>query len=229
MENMIINYIKCGSVEIINYRGKENVKLELMNDCYKKIYNKYDWLFFFDIDEFLFLKKYTNIKSYLNNRSLFERFTESEKKVAYNLSRKAGIKTIIKGHLKYIKKVDCQHRISMKLKTCDGFGNIVSLKNIITNKADYENYYINHFYSKSTEEFINKINKGDIMFGHNSEWNLAKVRVYFGLNKITLEKIDLIEKYSKLNLSKFKLKIKYPKNISSNITEARIMNQKKEL
>ena len=212
-----------------------------MNDCYKKNYNRFDWLFFFDIDEFLFLKNYTNVKSYLNNinlyrckkihfnwvfftdnnllyyenKSLFERFTERDPKVAYNLSRKSGIKTIIKGHLNYIKKVDCQHRISLKLKTCNGFGNIESLDGIETNKADYENYYINHFYCKSTEEFINKLNKGDIIYGYNDEWNLAKVRVYFGYNKITSEKINIIENYTKLNLSQFKLKIKWIKNISS--------------
>ena len=37
IENIILNYIKNGSVEVINYRGKEKAQLELMNDCYKKI------------------------------------------------------------------------------------------------------------------------------------------------------------------------------------------------
>ena len=36
-----------------------------MNNCYKKYNHKYDWLIFYDMDEFLYLKNYTNIKKFL--------------------------------------------------------------------------------------------------------------------------------------------------------------------
>ena len=233
IDDILVKYIKKGSVEIINIRGKEKVQMDMMNHCYKKNFNKFDWLFFFDIDEFLFLKNYKNVKEYLSkdnlkkcdkihfnwifhtdnnllyydNRTIFQRFTEREPKVRYNLSRKAGIKTIIRGHLKNIKKVECQHRISLKLRNCNPYGKITALDGIETLEADYENYYIDHFYSKSTEEFINKLNKGDIIFGNEYNWNMAKVKTYFGYNKITLEKINLIENHTNLNLSEFKIKI----------------------
>ena len=235
-EEIISNYIKNGLVEIINFRGKERAQIEMMNDCYTKNHNKFDWLFFFDIDEFLFLKKYNNFKTYLNNlcfnnckkihfnwvfftdnnllyydnRSLFKRFFEKEPKVRYNKSRKAGIKTIIKGHLKNI-KVECQHRISLKFQSCDGFGNIKKLNGIETEDADYENYYIKHFYCKSTEEFINKITKGDLIFGHDENWKLAKIKTYFGYNKITLKKINYIENETGFNLSEYKNQLYNPK------------------
>ena len=35
-------------------------------ECYKNNYNNYDWLIFNDIDEYLYLKNYNNIKTFLN-------------------------------------------------------------------------------------------------------------------------------------------------------------------
>ena len=72
------------------------------NDCYNSNYDKYDWLIFNDIDEYIYLKNYNDIKNFLNrprfkkceiiqlnwvlftdnnhiyyyNKSLLERFTE---------------------------------------------------------------------------------------------------------------------------------------------------------
>ena len=37
-----------------------------MNDCYRKNFLFYDWLIFFDIDEFIYLKDFKNIKQFLN-------------------------------------------------------------------------------------------------------------------------------------------------------------------
>ena len=37
-----------------------------MDDCYQKNYNNYDWLIFYEIDEFLYLKDFKNVKYYLN-------------------------------------------------------------------------------------------------------------------------------------------------------------------
>ena len=34
--------------------------------------------------------------------------------------------------------------------------------NIYALHPDYSYYYLDHYYSKSTEKFINKINKGDV-------------------------------------------------------------------
>ena len=47
------------------------------------------------------------------------------------------------------------HIISKNLKSCDGFGNLKEVQNIITNESDFYYYYIDHYYCKSTEEFIN--------------------------------------------------------------------------
>ncbi len=37
-----------------------------MNDCYLNNYKLYDWLIFYEIDEYINLKNYSNIKTFLN-------------------------------------------------------------------------------------------------------------------------------------------------------------------
>ena len=77
---------------------------------------------------------------------------------------------------------------------------------------NFKNNYIDHYCFKSTEEYINKINKGDAIFGKNKKIMMHKIKLYFNYNKITLEKIQFIEKESGLDLKEYKLKIK--KNVN---------------
>ena len=69
-ENVIFDYIKINYVNIINYRGYLKPQSKMMNTCYKMNYLKYDWIIFNDIDEFLYLKNYSNIKNFLKNLNL---------------------------------------------------------------------------------------------------------------------------------------------------------------
>ena len=56
------------NVNIIDFRGRHQKSCETQvaayNACYKGA-STYDWVMFMDIDEFLWLKDYTNIKSFL--------------------------------------------------------------------------------------------------------------------------------------------------------------------
>ena len=61
------------------------------------------------------------------------------------------------------------HYLSRQLLTCDGFGRIKESK-MVTNISDLYYFYLDHFYCKSTEEFIEKIMKTDVAFtdcGHS--------------------------------------------------------------
>ena len=40
--------------------------MEAYNDCYKKNNKYFDWLIFFDTDEYLYLKDFKNIKLFLS-------------------------------------------------------------------------------------------------------------------------------------------------------------------
>ena len=230
---MINDYIQKGFVEVTDYRGKFLAMMPFMNDCYKKNNKNYDWLIFYEFDEFIYLKNFTSIKSFLNdlrfykckkiqlnwifhtdnnllyydNRSLLERFPEREIKAR---NKKTGglstIKSIIKGRIKHL-KIDCIHRLTLKIKGCDGYGNKMELIGIETNNSDYENYYIDHYYCKSTEEFIDKINKGCALFSQDKNYKLERIKTYFGYNKITLNKIELIENKTGFDLVEYKKKI----------------------
>ena len=49
------DYVKNDFVEINSYRGKIAPQLKIYEKCYNSNKSKYDWLIFFDIDEFIHL------------------------------------------------------------------------------------------------------------------------------------------------------------------------------
>lgn len=68
-EEVIGDYIHDGFVEIIDFRGEKVAQLRAYQDCYDKHNKEYDWIAFFDIDEFLtFEDKSTNIHSFLQQK-----------------------------------------------------------------------------------------------------------------------------------------------------------------
>ena len=227
-EEVINNYINYGFVKIINVRGMPKAIYKVMNNCYKKNYNKYEWLIFYEIDEFLFLKNYKSIKKYLiqkkfnkckkiqlnwvhrsdndllyyDNRLLSERFTQKGKNVNKN-NRLAFVKTIIRGHIDNFKITNI-HILSLKIKGCNGFGKIINIKGIRNLKPDYKYYYINHYYGKTVEEFVQKLKRGDMQFGKGIKNYLYQIRKFFYINKITYRKVVFLEKKLGINLLKYK-------------------------
>ena len=55
---------------------------------------------------------------------------------------------------------------------------------------------------------INKVNKGCPLYSQDKDYKLARIKTYFVLNKITLEKVKMIEKATGFNLTEYKEKIK---------------------
>ena len=226
-EEVIGDFIKSGFVRILNWRGKKLPQLKAMNDCYKKNYKKFNWLMFYDIDEYISLADYSNIKYFLNekkfsscqliylnlithtdnnhlyyeNKSLFERFPERvpmEKPEGKRLE----VKFILRGNISNI-KIKNQHYCNKKLKNCNGFGKENTTLSIHTYFPDYKYYYIDHFFSKSTEEFIDKIVKGDCRYSKPKKIKIRKIKRYFDQSSQTKDKIQYIEKRLKINLSLF--------------------------
>ena len=64
IENILKYYINNGFIEIIDVRGLSSIQIPIYNYCYQRNKDIYDWIGFFDIDEFLFVKNETSIKSY---------------------------------------------------------------------------------------------------------------------------------------------------------------------
>ena len=149
-EDIIKSYIDKGFVKIINWRGiKKNTGYIIREDCYSKNKNKFDWLIFYDIDEYIHLNNYTNIKAFLNedkfkeckkinlnwiihtdnnllyydNRTLHEGFPEIEPKVRYNKRiRTVRYKSILRGNNKYNKNSKYKNLISTFIKGCNSDG-----------------------------------------------------------------------------------------------------------
>ena len=67
-EDIIKDFIDKGFVKIFNWRGKKRTGYTIRNDCYLRNKKKFDWLIFYDIDEYIHLKNYTNIKTFLNEQ-----------------------------------------------------------------------------------------------------------------------------------------------------------------
>ena len=239
-ETQISEYIKNGFVEIINYRGRKYPQFEIYSECFKKNHKNYNWLMIFDVDEFIHLDDYSNIKDFLNeerfnkckliyfnclrhtdndllfydNRPLSERFPKINWK-----SRSFTLKTIARSNIQKI-RFTTSHWLDRRIIGCNVFGEavipskLVKLKNDI-NQPKFKRYYIDHYCFKSTEEFINKINRGDGIFGFNNRTRMHKIKLYFEYNKITLEKINYLEQKTGLNLSEYRLKL-YKSNLLLN-------------
>ena len=209
--------------------------MNIYRECYNLNKKNYDWFIFFDTDEFIHLNNYSNIKDFLlekkfdkceliyfnclrhtdnnllfyDNRTLEERFPI----ILWN-SKMYTLKTIMRGNINKNIRFTTSHWLNRKLKNgCDVEGRAVIPKRNVRlgykiNNPRFKLYYIDHYCFKSTEEYINKINKGDGIFGYNNRIKMHKINLYFGYNKITMEKINFIENKTGLNLTKFKLMIK---------------------
>ena len=222
-ETVLSDYIRNKYVEIRNFRGKLTIQLKVLNDCYKNNNKIFDLFAMFDMDEFIYLKNFKNIKIFLNdkrfkkcnlihfnrvfhtdnnqlyykNRSLFQRFPKYKTKIV-------SVKPILRGHLFNI-NIKSQHAINYKYKACDGFGHFI---NQSRKNPDFKYYYLDHFFFKSTEEYIEKVNRGDCYFILNKKIKFNKIKFYFSHNKMTIEKINLLENKTGVNLNYFRNKLK---------------------
>ena len=229
-EDILSDYMKLNFIEIIHHRGEKKIQYKMYQDCYRKNNKLYDWLIFYDIDEYIHLQNYHNIKDFLiqkkfnkcqsiylnwmihtdnnlkyyDNRSLYTRFTENYKNEKFCIG-----KTIIRGRIENLKIISL-HLLDKNIGRCNGFGKIIKIKKKTTSceVPDYKYFYIDHFYSKSTEEFINKINKGDAAYYQNIQNKYIRIKFYFRFNKITKEKMNFIIKKTNLNFSILMNKLK---------------------
>ena len=204
-DDIISDYIRNGFVEIIDKRGivksvstdKDGMTTQgqAFYDCFYKHKNEYDWMCFFDIDEFLeiyhtyndifdFLNDFSSYDSirvqwkmygdnnqlFYNNKPLFERF-----RYINNSKNDKHVKQIINCNKEFKEElIFCAHGYLNK-----SYNNVNVLKETqnnpymeVTGAKDNLPVYLNHFYSKSTEEFIRrKYKKTSAVTGINNNRN----------------------------------------------------------
>ena len=186
---------------------------------------QYDWIMVNDIDEFLHLKE-GNIKTFLSldrlkkcnlihinwrhhtdgeqlyykNESVFKRFPD------VFLRYPETVKSMIRG--RRIHKLTLNHHVlRYNDNGCNAYGSIIKEKDFINEiqiNPDYKDYYFEHFFTKSTEEYIDKKNRGSSFYGSQKIIDMKAIDVYFSFNKLTLEKIEFFENRTGLNLSTFR-------------------------
>lgn len=219
--DFLSNYTKTNLLQIFNYRGILHPQLKIYEECYYNNYKNYKWFLFFDVDEYIHLENNLNLHDflfnpkfmkcpsvYLNfnthtdnemkyyiNRSLFERFP----KVIQKKNSCIG-KSILRGNIENIHMQSC-HILDGKLKRCNGFGDIITLHFLSCKVPDYKYNYIDHFQFKSTDEFVQKVKKGDGRHINSEKIKYRKIWEYFSFNKITLYKIKYISDNLGLNES----------------------------
>lgn len=197
--------IQNGFVSIIDYFGHSKLKslqIKAYYDCYNRNKRNYDWLSFYDFDEFLELKpKDITIQEFLNN----DRYKECQNikinwliyysknetlyyenkplqirfdKAFYNSLFNIHIKSTVRGGMakNYWSKWTNPHSSLIKFKSCSSSGKFVNSKTPFIEPPDYKYAFIKHYYEKSFEEYCIKIKRGwpDIKDKNLSKNNLIE-------------------------------------------------------
>ena len=128
-EGYLNQYIKNNFIELINFRGLFKPQKRAYYDCYNNNKNYFDWIAFFDLDEYLYVENYTNLKDFLSlskfnncssilfnwryygdNNEIFyhpkplqQRFKIPVNKSFNNTHYFSAAKSIVKGKLIYLK------------------------------------------------------------------------------------------------------------------------------
>jgi hypothetical protein len=150
----------------------ETKQVEAYNNFIKKYHDEYQWAAFFDVDEFLVLKKHKNIKEFINDYnyangiavnwvlfgnngidkingeySVLKRFTKRQ------IDTNLHIKSIVKLNANVKMNVHKPDKIS--IIDTNGTNVIEPLHNGPTDVCQ-----LNHYFGKTREEFELKINRG---------------------------------------------------------------------
>lgn len=217
LENVLRDYVNNNFVKIIDIRGLKSVQIAAFNFCYQKYNYLYDWIAFFDFDEYLFINESNKIKDYIykeefqkcqsilfnwyfyddndlekyENKSILERFNHLKQKTL-------RAKSMVRGNINNL-LIPSTHIIGININYfCNSNGIRVFPKTFYdidypkNNKA-----FIKHFYTKTVEEFCNKILKGDAQF-HKDQPNYTsiinnKLSLFFSINKVTKKKKKILK------------------------------------
>lgn len=215
---------------IDNLRSKNiNNQIAAYTHCYKSNLYKFDWILMSDMDEFLFIRD-DSIRHYLknpvfdkcdfiklhwgtakdndlvyyDNRTLMERFKSPFIQYMF-------VKTIVRGDIPdLLYWVHSPYQSPTRNVSCSNVGKPLPYKNINIESVkpiNVEKAFIIHYKYKSTEEFVEKINRGySDWLGDSLEGKISRtIHEYFEQNTLTMEKINLIEKGMKRSMLSYKI------------------------
>ena len=217
--DVLQDYIKNGTVDILDIIGKVYDHAEYFDILYQKYKYKCSWLTFFDLDEYLVLfseegkkikindflsnKKFDNCLSvsfnwlmyddndlvYYDNRTSIERFTRPDNQNKYNRFVKSIIRGGIEGTV-FPKNGSC-HMPLKYISQCNPMGKKMSNSDTLSPPM-YKYGYIMHFNTRTADEYTKKMIRG---YPPNKFYKVTdRVNLFFYHNKYTEEKLKIFEK-----------------------------------
>ena len=228
-EDVIKDYIDSEFVILKDWRGKELAQIPSYTDCYNTYKDEYDWIAYFDIDEFLDLDC-NNIKEFLSDdmyndrginciRVCWKQFTDSniiKTEGNYSVTKFnqyipldkdkycAQTKIIIKTQLDNI-IFDSPHGVIYNKDchiTCVNTNGDLCTNDIIINNPTWENACLNHYRFRTIEEYV--LNKM-VRLWPTTYMNGGKIglnlNLFFRYNTFSQEKLD----YANYLLDKFNI------------------------
>jgi hypothetical protein len=227
-KDVIGDYVDNGFVIIKDYRNKKECQLDAYEECYKTYGELYDWIMFFDIDEFMFINCSKTIGEYLSREEfanfdmvhinwvmfgdggsarcgdggVLERIKEHlpiEQKTNYTIPDTFHCKSIIRGGIKNFKWEGTPHTPStISIKCCNSFGIPCAGKSPFV-PYDFRHAGLRHFTTKTAEEFALKVKKG--YPDKNKTSKLDLIKMFFKRNEVTQEKIDIFKEVNGIDVS----------------------------
>lgn len=210
-DELLLSGFSTDKVIIEDYTGVERVQIKAYKELFKKYRNDYDWIAFFDIDEFLVLDGFENVKDFLSgfdadeirlnckhftdndeldvidgNYNVFDRFIYE----AGNIDLDRFVKCFINCRINKDDVAIYGHGIyDNSINAVDVLNNQIiadsrKTKNLLLIKA-----WFNHYRTKTIGEYIRqKYNRGGANNNPSrySDWE----NYFFKTNTITEEKIN---------------------------------------
>ena len=217
--DVIGDYISDGYVILKDYRNRKVCQLDAYNECYETYGKEYDWIAFFDIDEFMFVNCNKTIGEYLarpefneydmihinwllfgdggqtksDGRGLLQRIVQPlniNHSTLYNFPDNFHCKSIIRGSLTEVKWGSTSHTPINGIKCCNSYGLPCDGNSPFT-PYDYRNAGLRHFTTKTAEEYADKVKKG--FPDANPTTKEKMVKIFFDRNEVTAEKIAIFK------------------------------------
>lgn len=228
-EDVIGDYIASGFVELVDFRGRKFAQLEAYSDCYAKNSHKFDWIAFFDCDEYLtFTNKSTNIHTFLSQekflpfqvmhvnwmvfgdnelldddgRRITERFTNPVLPFDFIIGKRPEndhVKSIIRGGMPPFIWCTPHTILNDYLRCCTPEAKKTDLQSPFQNFV-FDTAYLRHYCTKTIGEWVKNKMKRGIPDRQESSWKeVLVVETFFKINNLTPEKLAYVERIKKGN------------------------------
>lgn len=241
-----IDYVKdCKDNNIIDVYPipeEKQAQTRSYNKCYEIYGDKYDWLMFFDIDEFLMLEKAKNIKDFLsdtrfnqyemihvnwkvyddndlvtvvnNDYSVVKRFTRP---CQNRRDVHCELKTIVRGGMRDVRFVKNPHTCDNRIfSCCNVLGEQVDSKAAKTIRVIHKEAWLNHYICKTMEEYCHTklVRRG----GHTAHIKDLRYNInfFFNYNRHSIEKVKYYKEHYSSNIP---ISVKYIDNSTSIIKD----------